>query len=376
MDFQNMASAEEPDVSDYQAPVTCVQCQGHRNVHSYCINCQANICDVCKINPLHTKHRVLPRTHREVTKARKSARDTCKIHPDMEYVTFCQRCQVPCCPDCISMEHLEHPFLNIEYAAKQSADEIKEYIKNLEENILPANESTNEAVLDRIAGYKQTIEVISEESKRKFQLLRREIDQAEKDWFQNFKTLHETDIKKMENIRDETEGQMGLTKEKITKCKTSLSNASDLELISIRAELQSSTSLSPKPMAMPGDMCFTPATYRLPSVGKLVGQIEKGIEKEIKPHSAELGKYLVINKGDKSSTANIPGIIKENSIRANRVVHLDGDEVWIYDRPEGTLAKYDHNFQQNMSIKLNFSLGDMVLVQSQDIIATDTTIVW
>ena len=70
-----MASPEEDDtVSDYQAPLLCADCEGHKSVESFCLACKADICDFC-ITRHHKLHKVLPRIHPVVRKARR----TCTI---------------------------------------------------------------------------------------------------------------------------------------------------------------------------------------------------------------------------------------------------------------------------------------------------------
>ena len=79
-----MASASEDknesDTFDYQTPVICDQCVGHKNVNSYCLDCKANICDTCKTNRIHREHKLLPNTHPKVTQARHQE------HKHMRYV--------------------------------------------------------------------------------------------------------------------------------------------------------------------------------------------------------------------------------------------------------------------------------------------------
>ena len=80
-----MAGTEEEDtVSDYQAPLLCADCEGHKSVESFCLSCKADICDFCKIRKLHKLHRILPRTHPDVRKARLTIKQPHKEHPGKE----------------------------------------------------------------------------------------------------------------------------------------------------------------------------------------------------------------------------------------------------------------------------------------------------
>ena len=178
-----MASSDESEVSDYQAPIICGDCQGHKDVNSYCLACLVNLCDRCKVKPLHKKHQVRPRTHPDAVRARKTVKDLCRYHPHNEYVTFCTDCKVPCCPACISTNlHKNHTFTSIECAAEQARVGIEAYLQTLETSTLPESEKIYAATIERISEHTEDEEKIRQESKLIFQSLRDQIDKAEEEW--------------------------------------------------------------------------------------------------------------------------------------------------------------------------------------------------
>ena len=154
---QSMAGIEEdePEKYDYQTPVLCGDCKDHKNVNSYCRNCVVDLCDKCKARTLHKKHRVLPRTHPDVIRARKTKKSPCKRHPEKLCFTYCIKCKVPCCVICATNDHSGHSFSELDDAAKEAKKTIKSNIDGME-TVLCSYQHQHEDIEDGISQYNQS----------------------------------------------------------------------------------------------------------------------------------------------------------------------------------------------------------------------------
>ena len=109
---------------NYQTTVVCGGCETIGNVESFCLTCDANLCDSCKAHLIHRKHTVLPMTHSTVVATRMSMKLPCKQHPGENYVTYCNTCQEPCCPKCIPSSHGTHVFSELDMAARDTRGQL------------------------------------------------------------------------------------------------------------------------------------------------------------------------------------------------------------------------------------------------------------
>ena len=366
---EKMASLEDPDVSDFQAPVTCLDCEGHKNVNSYCVDCKGNICDKCKTRRLHKEHRIFPRTHRDAVKARRKAKQRCKKHTEKEYVTFCKKCSVPCCSDCIAKEHVNHAFINIEDAAKDAMADIKTYMGKLETDVLPSIEKVHCDLELGLEKYNKSLQKVKDDSKDRFRMLRNDIDRAERDWMQQLNAITKADHVEMDRLQNEVQEKIKQTKSLIATCKTVVTESGELDLLLFKHKFQDKDDLKPNTVSMPAVVKFLPSTYRIPKTSDLVGCIEKeniiiGVETSQSRASAK-GDTLPFSLSMVQVTP-----VKTHSVQSNTVLHTT-DDVWINNRGTEDLTLYNENFDCIKTVHLGFQICDMALEPTNDIIASD-----
>ena len=271
-----MAGVEEDETEkyDYQTPVLCGDCEGHKNVNSYCLNCAVNLCDKCKGRSLHKKHRVQPRTHPEVIRSRKT-KSPCKRHPEKEYFTYCTKCKAPCCPICIIKEHSGHPFSDFEDAAKEARAAIESKIGNLETSLY-SSEIQRQDIENGISSYKKSVEQVVEQSKTRFKNLRDEIDRAEQDWMKELKHTMDRDLAKMGGMKSDLDEQINGTRESIASYKNTLEHSSDLEVLWYLNEYKDPVSPKLSEITLPAFLHFQPSEYKFPTISELVGKMTQG----------------------------------------------------------------------------------------------------
>ena len=364
-----MASSDEPDVSDYQTPVTCLDCEGHKNVNSYCVDCKGNICDRCKTRRLHKEHRIFPRTHREAVKARRKAKQLCKKHADYEYVTFCKKCSVPCCSDCIAKEHINHAFINIEDAANNIIAKIQSYMRTLVTDILPSIEKMHGDLELGIEKYNKSLEKVKEDSKRRFRMLREELDRAERDWMQQLDVNTKADHAEIDRLQNGVQEKIKQARNIIATSKTAVTESSEIDLLLFRHEFQDISDLKPDTVSLPALVQFLPSTYEIPKISELVGHIEK----ETINISVEKSESGAAVNGDTLSFS--PSMVKvtpgkTSNVKSHSILHTTYG-VWINNLDSKELTLYNGNIDRIKTFTLGFKLRDMALATSNYIIGSD-----
>ena len=123
-----------------QTVVKCDKCHGTNKVSSFCITCVGNLCDKCKqdhvTDNFTARHRVLPRGHPLVMKARRQDRKPCPDHAGEEYVSYCNKCKCFCCVKCMTTTHREHPADTIEDAGEQVLLGLTVFMEQFENDVV------------------------------------------------------------------------------------------------------------------------------------------------------------------------------------------------------------------------------------------------
>ena len=368
-----MAGIEEDEYEkyDYQTPVLCGDCEGHKNVNSYCLNCAVNLCDKCKARSLHKKHRVLPRTHPEVIRSRKTKTCPCERHPEKEYFTYCTKCKAPCCPICIIKDHSGHPFSDFEVAAKEARAAIESKIGNLQTS-LHSSETQRQNIEDGISSYKKSVEQVVEQSKARFNKLRDEIDRAEQDCMKELKQTKDRDLAKMGGMKSDLDEQINGTRESIASHKHTLEHSSDLELLSYINEYKDPVSLKLSEITLPALLHFQPSQYKFPAISELVGRITQGDKRTLQTPTKGLDTY-------KAAEQFQPHMISVKQMRTvelgggvHRLLHNTQNDVFVNNKSKQTLSIYYENMEEKNSFSLDFAIRDMALTAEEYIIATDS----
>ena len=365
---------DEPEKYDYQAPILCGDCEGHKNVNSYCLNCVVNLCDKCKSRSLHKKHRVLPRTHPEVIRSRKTKKSPCKRHPEKEYFTYCTKCKAPCCPICAIKEHSGHEFSDIDDGAKEARETIESNIGDLQTS-LRSSELQRQAVEDGISSYKKSVEQAVEESKARFKELRDKIDRAERDWMKKLKKTKNTDLINMEGMKSALDKHIKGTEDNIASFKNTLKNSSVLELLSFLEEYKDSVRHKLSDITLPASLRFQPSQYTFPTISELVGRLNQGAERPLKtPLQVKRSHKSKETEQFQSHMISVKQIRTLEILGRGRVdtlLHNIQNDVLVNTPSKKTLSIYDENFKEKKSFTLDFEIRDMVLISSEDTIATD-----
>ena len=365
-----MASSEEPDVSDYQAPITCLDCEGHKNVNSYCVDCKGNICDKCKTRRLHKHHKIFPRTHREAVKARRKAKQRCKKHSDREYVTFCKKCSQPCCSDCIAKEHALHaPFINIDDAAKDAMTYIQSYMATLERDVLPSIENLHGDLEEGIEKYNKSLQKTKKDSKHRFQTLRDELDQAERNWMQQLNNIEQSDQSEMTQLKHEVEEMISKVRDLVTACKTAVTESRELDMLLLKPKCQDISYLEPSNVSLPALVHFLPSTFQFPKLNDIVGRIER----EETKISVQKSPARSFSEDDKrpfiaSMVATTP--VKTYDVRGDNILHTN-EGVWINNVHTAEQTLYNENGDRIKTFHLGLIIRDMAMASINNVIATD-----
>ena len=270
-----MATSAEPKKYDCQTPVICDQCETPKNVNSYCLDCKGNICDKCKENRLHREHELLPRTDPRVAKARKLAKQRCKVHPGNYYVSFCKKCNTPCCQVCVAKEHRRHSCCDIADVVDEAKSDLQTCLNRLVKSTLPAAERIHEAIDYSIIEYENSMKEIIKQSRQRFEYLRIQLDNAERDWLLKMNKMKMDDLAELRKRRKKKDIQIKKTKDliKILKAKVT-----DDEYVSVLAFNDKRPDLPDMPEEYEFSwerIHFKPSQYKLPNDKELVGSLKQ-----------------------------------------------------------------------------------------------------
>ena len=304
--------AVEPENYDYQIPVICDQCEGHQKVNSYCLHCKANICDKCKDKRLHREHKLLPRTHPKVAKARHLAKQQCREHPGNTYMTFCNKCNIPCCAVCITNKHNQHNFSDIEHAADDAREDLKSYVGTLG-TVLQRSESIFNTFVDGMDRYEKSTDDVIGKSRHRFQSLRDQLDRVENKWMENVNDLKMRDKEDMERSKMDKETKIKQTKDMISECKSRLVEDGDIDLLFFNSERPDVGRFSAEKESIPSFLEFQPSNFTLPTVSKLIGIVARGDKRYIEISKIEFADKSQISDEKKISVTdnNFEGSIEK-----------------------------------------------------------------
>ena len=104
-----------------QGVIECNLCQ--EPVSFFCRRCGVNLCDPCALLHLRVKTKL---GHDVVEFANKDDDDSCfcDTHPKHECSAYCETCDLPICPLCVSVKHKSHELSDLH-------DKIEELLKNI-----------------------------------------------------------------------------------------------------------------------------------------------------------------------------------------------------------------------------------------------------
>ena len=267
-----MAESDDALGYDYQTPVVCGGCETPKNVKSFCLNCDANLCDSCKAQLIHRKHSVLPRPHPTVVAARMSMKLPCKQHPGEKYVTYCNTCQKPCCPTCIPKNHTKHDFSELDVAAKGVREQLSKYTTKLNKEILGDREKLRDTIEKRLTKTKTDAEKHKKAVRQKCQTLRQSIDDMETSLLTRIDKMLKEDTKQMDKQLADIKANEERVRRQLASCNDVMTNASDVQLLISYHDIPDLTSFDIRNVALPGEVEFRESTKTFPTVDEIIGK--------------------------------------------------------------------------------------------------------
>ena len=269
--------AESDDISgyDYQTPVVCGGCETPKKVQSFCLNCDANLCDSCKGQLIHRKHTVLSRTHPKVVAARMSMKLSCRQHPEENYTTFCNTCQKPCCPNCIPESHDRHSFSQLRQAAKDVRGKLATYNTKLDKDVLENRQKLRYTVEQRLTKTKSDAEMHKNTVQKKCQTFRKSIDEMETSLVTQINNMLKEDTKQLENHLADIKASEERIRRQLASCNDVVTNSSDVQLLISCNDWPDMTPFHIPNIAFPEEVEFRESTWALPKVDVLIGMINR-----------------------------------------------------------------------------------------------------
>ena len=212
------------------------------------------------------------------------------------------------------------------------------------------------------------MEKTMEESRQKFQCLRRQLDNAELSWMQHLIRVKERDIAEMVRKQTEIEDQMRQVKGVIASCKVTLKETNALKLLSFQSKHPDAKDLEPGEILLPPVVHFVPLEYRLPAYEQFLGKLKVGKKRSLNIEGPEKS----LSRRGQLFTENMleKAIVKSIDASAKCLVLTAKKEMLAYDNQEITI--YNEQFEISHTIELEFEVYDMTFSLFHDIIVTDS----
>ncbi|KAK3094107.1 hypothetical protein FSP39_024195 [Pinctada imbricata] len=370
-----MAASKETRIQycDLLTPVICDECDGQNDVINYCLQCHANICGECKSTHLETRlhrdHIVLPRTHSEVVKARRSKKIYCPAHIGKEFVTYCRKCKQPCCATCITEKHNGHKFCDLEKVISQTESDVDSLVKDMETKIIPLNEESISKLETHISLYKKSLDDVKISAEKKKLQHIEGIGKRYSAFLSDLEERGAKDLEKMDIKKKEIERNLGNVKSAITTGKKA---AVDVSLLHVKDELAEvvAKSMNQNHVMCPGILFFCPSSFHLPSEHETIGTISHFYEEPISKLSIQEESRGAMKSDSDQSTMEAKVFIIIGGFYASSIIGTH-DNMWIYNERRSEIDIYDEFFTRIKNIDINFYCSDMAFYGEDSVIAAD-----
>ena len=283
-----MAESDDTSVYDYQTAVACGGCGTHKNVKSFCLNCDADLCDSCKGQLIHRKHTVLPRTHPKTVAARMSTKVPCKQHPGEYFGTYCNTCQKPCCHKCIPKNHDKHEFSNLDVAAKCIRDQLSKYTTK-QKGILRNREKLRNTIKKRLTQTKADGDKHKKAIRQKCQTLRKSIDDMETSLLTQIDKMLKEDTKQLEKQLTDIKANEERIRKQLASCNDVMKNASDVHVLTSFHDFKDMTSFDIPKIVFPGEVDFRESSSAFPKVAEIIGRVSRRSDTTMNADSRMVG---------------------------------------------------------------------------------------
>ncbi|XP_038052215.1 E3 ubiquitin-protein ligase TRIM71-like [Patiria miniata] len=202
---------------------TCDACEEGLEVVSRCIDCEENLCQLCKAAHVRYKrtktHRVTPVEHpeqKEVPSAdlSKTYSPKCQKHSNQEMYFYCETCKMMTCGICATIDHrsAEHQLSEITDAVRSYREEVNDVLKKFQKSKeeFKANEAAVDHARNRlkimVTRACSAIQAKEEEDiaqiKNKSRILRDKVTEIGKKRDDEFDKVHTDNKKKMERAEE------------------------------------------------------------------------------------------------------------------------------------------------------------------------------
>ena len=239
------------------------------------------------------------------------------------------------------------------------------------DSTLPNIEKVHTEITKYIEEYNLSALFAIEQSHRRFQILRDEINTEEREWIANFEEMTQKDILVLAQRQEEVENKIKHLLDLIKNCQTTIEEAKDVATLEFNSTRPPLSRFVPEKFTEPLFRWFEPSDYTLhnkPSK-KLVGRITQ-VHRPVPQPQLKPNIKTTMPVPD---TVDVKPIGTIKHIRADSMLYTNepNHEIWASCEHTRSITVYNENDHKFKKIKLNFELFDMALMSSGDVIATD-----
>ncbi|XP_060080060.1 uncharacterized protein LOC132559458 [Ylistrum balloti] len=204
-----------------------------------------------------------------VTAFRPKGVKTCIHHKGKHLDYYCEKCQEPICPKCITSIHKSHPVCELSDITPQKKQEITNFINKTEQNDLVEVREYITSADSLLKDNTSHFEKLSQQLKNQTDQLKHELDLFTAQTLSVYKQMEEDNTRMIQKYKQELEMYNRQLKQQLQECKVTLQRGSHLDIYD--TDIHSSLHLPVKPVL--GTVIFTPNTNPQHHLQQAVGTI-------------------------------------------------------------------------------------------------------
>ncbi|XP_069107717.1 tripartite motif-containing protein 2-like [Argopecten irradians] len=178
---------------------------------------------------------------------RTEGQTTCNHHKGRQLDLYCEKCQEPICPKCISTIHKTHPMCELSEVTPQKKQDIRNFIDRTEQNDLVQIGKYITSTDTLLKDNDNIFDKLAHEFKMQTQKLKQDLDTLRDETLTIYQNMKDDNIKLIQKYKQELENLNRQIKHQIQKCKTTLQQGSHIEIYDTKCEIDSQIHIPVKP---------------------------------------------------------------------------------------------------------------------------------
>ncbi|XP_069108443.1 E3 ubiquitin-protein ligase TRIM71-like [Argopecten irradians] len=187
---------------------------------------------------------------------RLKGQDTCGYHKEKQLDIYCEKCNEPVCPKCVTSLHKGHLFCDLSEITPQKKEKIRNFIDKTEQIALPDIGNYIASANTLLTENDSIFEKLSKDLKAQTERLKQDLDKLTTETLSLYQKIKEDNTKLIQKYKQNLEMCDKRLKEQLQECKNVFQHGSHIDIYDTEYELDSKLHLPVKPVL--GTASFTP----------------------------------------------------------------------------------------------------------------------